>query len=41
MKKLSLLLAGIILTSLSVAQADQVLVDLVKKVKPCVVLTMR
>ena len=38
MKKLSLLLAGIVLTSLSVAQADQTLVDLVKKVKPCVVL---
>jgi len=38
MKKLSLLLAGIALTSLSVAQADQTLVDLVKKVKPSVVL---
>ncbi len=38
MKKLSFLLAGIILTSLSVAQADQTLVDLVKKVKPGVVL---
>ncbi len=38
MKKLSLLLAGIVLTSLSVARADQTLVDLVKKVKPCVVL---
>jgi tetratricopeptide (TPR) repeat protein len=38
MKKLSILLAGIVLTSLSVAQADQTLVDLVKKVKPCVVL---
>jgi len=39
MKKLSLLLlAGIVLTSLSVAQADQTLVDLIKKVKPCVVL---
>ena len=38
MKKLSLLLAGIVLTSLSVAQADQTLVDLVKKVKPGVVL---
>jgi tetratricopeptide (TPR) repeat protein len=38
MKKLSLLLAGIVLTSLSVAQADQTLVNLVKKVKPGVVL---
>jgi len=38
MKKLSLLLVGIVLTSLSVAQADQTLVDLVKKVKPGVVL---
>jgi Flp pilus assembly protein TadD len=38
MKKLSILLAGIVLTNLSVAQADQTLVDLVKKVKPCVVL---
>ena len=38
MKKLSLLLAGIVSTILSVAQADQTLVDLVKKVKPCVVL---
>jgi len=32
------LLAGIVLTSLSVAQADHALVDLIKKVKPCVVL---
>ena len=38
MKKLNLLLAGIVLTSLSVAQADQTLVDLVKKVKPSIVL---
>ena len=38
MKKPSFLLAGIVLTCLSVAQADQTLVDLVKKVKPCVVL---
>jgi tetratricopeptide (TPR) repeat protein len=38
MKKLILLLASIVLTSLSVAQADQTLVDLVKKVKPGVVL---
>ena len=38
MGKLNLLLVGIILTGLSVAQADQPLVDLVKKVKPCVVL---
>ena len=38
MKKLILLLAGIVLTSLSVTQADQTLIDLVKKVKPCVVL---
>jgi tetratricopeptide (TPR) repeat protein len=38
MKKLSFLLAGIVLTNLSVAQADQNLVDLAKKVKPCVVL---
>jgi len=38
MKKLSLLLAGIVLTNLSVTQADHTLVDLVKKVKPCVVL---
>jgi len=37
MKKLSLLLAGIVLTSLSVAQADQTLVDLVKKVKEIVI----
>jgi tetratricopeptide (TPR) repeat protein len=38
MKKSRLLLVGIVLISLSVAQADQTLVDLVKKVKPCVVL---
>ena len=39
MKKPCLLLfAGIVLTSLSVAHADQTLVDLIKKVKPCVVL---
>jgi Tfp pilus assembly protein PilF len=37
-KKLILLLAGIILINLSPAQADQVLVDLAKKVKPSVVL---
>jgi tetratricopeptide (TPR) repeat protein len=38
MKKPSLLFAGIVLIGLSVTQADQTLVDLVKKVKPCVVL---
>ena len=38
MKKLSPLLVGIVLASLSVARADQTLVDLVKKVKPSVVL---
>lgn len=38
MKKQSILLTAILLTTLSLAQADQTLVDLVKKVKPCVVL---
>jgi tetratricopeptide (TPR) repeat protein len=38
MKIPNILLVGVMLASLSVAQADQTLVDLVKKVKPCVVL---
>ena len=38
MKKLSILLADIVLTIPSVAQAGQALVDLIKKVKPCIVL---
>ncbi len=38
MKIPNILLVGVMLTSLSVAHADQPLVDLVKKVKPCVVL---
>ncbi len=37
MKKLSLLLAGVVLTSLSGVQADQTLVDLVKKVRESVI----
>jgi tetratricopeptide (TPR) repeat protein len=37
-KKLGLLLSGIIFINLSLVQADQALVDLAKKVKPCVVL---
>ncbi len=38
MKKRNLLLAGIVLTFLSIAQANPNLVDLVKKIKPAVVL---
>jgi tetratricopeptide (TPR) repeat protein len=38
MKIPNILLVGVMLTSLSITYADQTLVDLVKKVKPCVVL---